>query len=180
MERTTPPSTRNAAPLVADDNGLATIVTIAVTSSEVANRCNSDVARAVRKKSCSTNSRVVPWCLARLLIGKPRRNVLHDGADHASIHPQCRAIGRRRQRTRDKCDHRSHLFGSRESLQQRRGPRGTEEVLFDQFARGALVPSEVANRKAAAQRLTRWSGPRLHPPAMPRHWSPTTTDSRQM
>ena len=49
-----PPSTRSAAPLVADDAGLATYVTIAATSSGVANRCSKDVGRAVLKNSFST------------------------------------------------------------------------------------------------------------------------------
>src|SRR5450631_3045284 len=49
-----PPSTRSAAPLVADDNGLATYVTMAATSSVVENLCSSDVGRAVLKNSFST------------------------------------------------------------------------------------------------------------------------------
>src|SRR5438128_9023434 len=41
IERTTPPSTRNAAPLVAEESGLATNATRAATSSVVAKRCKS-------------------------------------------------------------------------------------------------------------------------------------------
>src|SRR6266446_4789146 len=59
IERTTPPSTRNAAPLVAEDRGLATNTTSAATSSVVAKRCNSELARTVRKNSCSTSAGVV-------------------------------------------------------------------------------------------------------------------------
>ena len=46
MERTTPPSARNAAPLIADERGLAMNVTKAATSSVVAKRCNSEPGRA--------------------------------------------------------------------------------------------------------------------------------------
>src|SRR5580658_9800125 len=54
IERTTPPSTRNAAPFVAEESGLHTKVTSAATSAGVAKRFNSDVERMVRKKSRST------------------------------------------------------------------------------------------------------------------------------
>jgi hypothetical protein len=47
IERTTPPSARTAAPLVAEDSGLARNVTSAATSSTVAKRCNSDDGRMV-------------------------------------------------------------------------------------------------------------------------------------
>jgi hypothetical protein len=53
MERSTPPSTRNAVPLIADESGLATNVTSAATSSVVANRCKSELGRVVRKNSFS-------------------------------------------------------------------------------------------------------------------------------
>src|SRR6266700_1119707 len=46
IERTTPPSTRNAAPLVADERGLARNATNAATSSVVAKRCNRELGRA--------------------------------------------------------------------------------------------------------------------------------------
>ena len=56
MERTNPPSARNAAPLVAEESGLATKATRAPTSSGEANRRNSELGRAVRKKSFSTSA----------------------------------------------------------------------------------------------------------------------------
>ena len=54
MARTTPPSTRNAAPLVAEDGSPETYVTIAATSSTVAKRFNRDDGRALSKNSFST------------------------------------------------------------------------------------------------------------------------------
>ena len=55
-ERTTPPSTRRAAPLVAALNGLQINITMAATSSGVANRFSSEVGRAFSKNSFSTCS----------------------------------------------------------------------------------------------------------------------------
>ena len=46
IERTTPPSTRKAAPFVAEESGLATKVTIAATSSVVSKRCRSELGHA--------------------------------------------------------------------------------------------------------------------------------------
>src|SRR5438132_378316 len=54
IERTTPPSTRKAAPFVAEESGLATNVTIAATSSVVAKRFNSELGRTDLKNSFST------------------------------------------------------------------------------------------------------------------------------
>src|SRR5271169_6439094 len=54
IERTTPPSTRNAAPFVAEESGLATNATMDATSSVVAKRCKSEPGLTVRKNSCST------------------------------------------------------------------------------------------------------------------------------
>src|SRR5438105_8798142 len=51
IERTTPPSARNAAPLVAEESGLATNATMAATSSVVAKRCKSELGLTVRKQS---------------------------------------------------------------------------------------------------------------------------------
>jgi len=47
IDRTTPPSTRKAAPFVAEESGLHTNVTSAATSSGFAKRFNSDVGRIV-------------------------------------------------------------------------------------------------------------------------------------
>src|SRR5437588_365237 len=58
-ERRTPPSTRNAAPLVAEESGLATNATMAATSSVVAKRFKSELGLTVRKNSCSTSALVV-------------------------------------------------------------------------------------------------------------------------
>src|SRR5271166_6346570 len=54
IDRTTPPSTRKAAPFVAEESGLHTNVTSAATSSGLAKRFNSDVGRMARKNSRST------------------------------------------------------------------------------------------------------------------------------
>ena len=51
MDRTTPPSTRSAAPLVAEARTLQTYTTIAATSSGVANRFNNEEGRTDRKNS---------------------------------------------------------------------------------------------------------------------------------
>ena len=59
MACTTPPSARNAAPLVADDNGLQTKATSAATSSTRAKRFSSDEGRTLRKNSFSTSSRLI-------------------------------------------------------------------------------------------------------------------------
>src|SRR5260370_14544190 len=61
IERTTPPSTRNAAPLVTEESGLATNATMAATSSVVAKRCKSELGLTVRKNSCSTSAAVIPF-----------------------------------------------------------------------------------------------------------------------
>src|SRR6266516_1942434 len=58
IDPTTPPSTRNAAPLVAEDSGLATNATMAATSSVVSKRCKSELGLTVRKNSCSTSAGV--------------------------------------------------------------------------------------------------------------------------
>src|SRR6185437_2971408 len=60
MERTTPPSTRRAAPLVAEDSGLAMNVTSAATSSVVPNRLSSELGRTVSKNSLSTTEGSTP------------------------------------------------------------------------------------------------------------------------
>src|SRR4029077_7224797 len=65
IERTTPPSARKAAPFVADESGLATNATSAATSSGVAKRFRSEVARAVVKNSFSTAAGVVCWVLPK-------------------------------------------------------------------------------------------------------------------
>jgi len=54
MDRTTPPSTRRAAPLVADAAPLQTYATMAATSSVVANLLSSELGLIVLKKSDST------------------------------------------------------------------------------------------------------------------------------
>jgi hypothetical protein len=54
IDRTTPPSAREAAPFVADESRLATNATSAATSSGVAKRFRSEVGRAVVKNSLST------------------------------------------------------------------------------------------------------------------------------
>jgi hypothetical protein len=69
IERTTPPSTRNAAPLVAAESGLATIATSTSTSSVVVKRCNYGPGRAVRK-----NSRSISATVAFFDFAKPARN----------------------------------------------------------------------------------------------------------
>ena len=53
IERTTPPSTRRAAPLVAEATGLQTYATIDATSSGVANRLSKEDGRTERKNSFS-------------------------------------------------------------------------------------------------------------------------------
>src|ERR1700761_5636319 len=68
---TTPPSPRNAAPLVAADNGLATNVTMAATSSGVANRFKSDVGRADLKNSFSTVCALLPDFAAQSATKSP-------------------------------------------------------------------------------------------------------------
>lgn len=78
IEFTTPPSTRSAAPLVADDNGLAIYATIAATSSTSANRCINDVGQRCKKKSSIISSSdlfsvwaclIMAFSLARLQVG---------------------------------------------------------------------------------------------------------------
>ena len=54
----TPPSTRSAAPFVAEDNSLAIYVTIAATSSTEANRLIKDYGRACSKNSFSSHNGV--------------------------------------------------------------------------------------------------------------------------
>src|SRR2546430_7382402 len=65
IERTTPPSARNAAPLVADESGLATNATSAATSAGVAKRCSSEPGRPVVKNSFSTAAGVTCLVLAK-------------------------------------------------------------------------------------------------------------------
>ena len=69
-ERVTPPSTRSAAPFVADESGLATNATKAATSSVVANRLRSELGRTVSKNSFSTTDgstcRDIAICLMKL------------------------------------------------------------------------------------------------------------------
>src|SRR5262245_48611628 len=60
MERTTPPSTRRAAPVVADAWVLQTYAIIAATSRGWVNRCRTDEGRAVLKKSRSTSAGLLP------------------------------------------------------------------------------------------------------------------------
>src|SRR5580698_4430162 len=64
IDRTTPPSTRRAAPYVAEDSGLHTKATSAATSSVLAKRFNSDEGRILRKNSFSTSVGVVFCSLA--------------------------------------------------------------------------------------------------------------------
>src|SRR5436309_15653528 len=56
IERTTPPSTRSAAPFVADESGLTMNATNEATSSGVANRLSRELGRIVSKNSFSTRS----------------------------------------------------------------------------------------------------------------------------
>ena len=65
IERTTPPSARSAAPLIADANGLATNATTDATSSGVAKRRRIELGRAFSKNSFSTSSRATPFSVAR-------------------------------------------------------------------------------------------------------------------
>src|SRR3954452_17173324 len=60
IARTTPPSTRSAAPLVAEASGLHTYTIMLATSSTVANRFRSEVGRADWKNSASTTDRSTP------------------------------------------------------------------------------------------------------------------------
>ncbi len=60
IDRATPPSTRNAAPLMDEARGLHTNATSAATSSGSEKRWISDVGRTVRKNSRSTVSRASP------------------------------------------------------------------------------------------------------------------------
>jgi len=53
--RTTPPSTRSAAPFVAADNGLHTYTTRLATSSVVAKRCNNELGRTQAKNFFSNS-----------------------------------------------------------------------------------------------------------------------------
>src|SRR5579872_313327 len=64
MARTTPPSARNAAPLVAEDSGLHTKAIRAATSAGVANRWSRDDGRVLRKKSRSTAAGSTPRAAA--------------------------------------------------------------------------------------------------------------------
>src|ERR1700686_2399152 len=54
--RTTPPSTRNAAPFVAEARGLHTYATRLATSSVVANRLSREVGRTISKNSFSNSA----------------------------------------------------------------------------------------------------------------------------
>jgi hypothetical protein len=60
IERTTPPSTRSAAPLVAEESGLAMNVTSEATSSVEAKRLSNELGRTVAKNSFSTLDRSMP------------------------------------------------------------------------------------------------------------------------
>src|SRR5665213_3923410 len=64
MVSITPPSTRNAAPLVADARGEATYTTILATSSGVAARAMMELGRCVRTNSLATASTLLPCWLA--------------------------------------------------------------------------------------------------------------------
>ncbi len=66
--RITPPSTRRAAPVVAEASGLATYATSEATSSGVAKRLISDVGRTFSKNSFSNCSADFPLALAMLPI----------------------------------------------------------------------------------------------------------------
>ena len=57
---TTPPSTRSAAPVVAEDSGLATYATREATSSGLAKRLISEVGLTFSKNSFSYASNVLP------------------------------------------------------------------------------------------------------------------------
>src|SRR5258708_26381592 len=57
---TTPPSTRRAAPLVAEDSGLQTYTTRFATSSVVAKRLSSEVGRMLVKNSFSNSANGLP------------------------------------------------------------------------------------------------------------------------
>ena len=61
IERMTPPSTRNAAPLVAAESGLAMKMTSEATSSIEAKRLSKELGRTVAKNSFSTLDRSMPW-----------------------------------------------------------------------------------------------------------------------
>ena len=60
IERTTPPSTRSAAPLVAAESGLAMNVTSEATSSVEAKRLSNELGRMVAKNSFSAMERSTP------------------------------------------------------------------------------------------------------------------------
>ena len=53
IERTTPPSTRSAVPLIAEDSGLARKITNEATSSVLAKRLSNELGRTVAKNSFS-------------------------------------------------------------------------------------------------------------------------------
>jgi hypothetical protein len=71
IARTTPPSTRSAAPVVADAGTLQTYVIIAATSSGVANRCSTEEGRAVAKNSRSTVAASKPRAAAIWVTNSP-------------------------------------------------------------------------------------------------------------
>jgi hypothetical protein len=80
MARTTPPSTRKAAPVVADARGLHTKTIRLATSSTVANRLSREVGRAVWKNSASArarqSSKAATRCVAIPFLGSPSRRGL--------------------------------------------------------------------------------------------------------
>src|SRR5260370_42401398 len=64
IDPTTPPSTRNAAPFVAEESGLATNATSAATSSLLANPRKSQPGLTVWKNPCSTSATVAFFVFA--------------------------------------------------------------------------------------------------------------------
>src|SRR5881296_2251085 len=68
---TTPPSTRSAAPVVADASGLATYATIDATSSGIAKRFSNDVGRTSVKNVFSYSANDLPSVFASASTKSP-------------------------------------------------------------------------------------------------------------
>ena len=68
---TVPPSTRNAAPVVAEDSGLATYATSEATSCGVLNRLSSEVGRTCSKNSFSNSAPDLPCSFASASTKSP-------------------------------------------------------------------------------------------------------------
>jgi len=80
IERITPPSTRNAAPLIAEESGRAMNVTSEATSSVEAKHLSNELEGTVAKNSFSTLDRSKVFQIPIRMVFRSHRSILRDAA----------------------------------------------------------------------------------------------------